>query len=318
MDITERDFLLSIYKTQSFPFWYYRDKYAVQLLTYFLKEPTKISVLKASFYHKFLQKKPLKTITSQLANNQLRASDLLQYLPSEWLNFSLSFTHWGQISKYHNLNWTQTTRPGFSFVLQLNFDDRHHAQYYKWIQPINGEDPLFKYRCHPVSEKKHELTMAWARLDIDLTTGEVLIEEIQSDWFKEFDHIFESQLARKVACEHQPISEGWIHRQAITSIHNLKQYKAYLAPYRKIWAEAMLSATIDFCVQELGIRDLYMHTYASGCQLKNCRPPKSLYTKLPKRFAFKLTGHAPKFISSAKKIQKKIRKGTFNWWRLAF
>lgn len=316
MDIAERDFLLSIYKTQTLPFWYYRDKYAVQLLDYFLKDSMKMSELKAGPHQNLLQKKPLKEITSRLSNNQLSKTDLANYIPKEWLNFNMTFTHWGTISKYHNDNWAQTTLPGFSFVVQLNFDSIHDTLFHKLIKPIAGEDPLFKYTSHPNSDKKYQLTMAWARLDFDLTTGEVLIEEIQSDWFKSFDAIYQGLIDRKFKDERENISASWVAHYATTSIFKLRQYKSFLSIYKKIWAEAIMSAAIDFCTKELGLRDIYMHTYESGCVLKDCSPPKSLYTKVPKKFGFKLTKTAPTFIRRHKKIKKRIRKAGYSWWRL--
>ena len=317
MNIEEINFLTSIYKNRVIPFWYYRDKYAVQLLTYAIEQPTKISAIKAGKQQNLLQKAPLKEITAHLTGSQLKKSDLNNYLPKKWQHYNLTFHKWGGYKKYHKHSWYQTTRPGFSFVIQLNFESEHDAIYHKLISPIPSEDPLFKTFGHPVATKKMRLTLAWARIDLDLETGEVLIEEIQTDWIREVDRMvnqFKDSYQKK---ERERIKDCWLSTYANTSLYNLKAYQAYLAIYKKTWAEAMMSATFDFCVNELGIRTIYFHTYESGKTLKDCDPPKSLYAKLPKKFGFVKTKEAPKFIQSDKKIKKKIRKNDFWWWKLA-
>lgn len=316
MNIEEIDFLLSIYKNRQIPFWYYRDKYAVQLISYYLKKDMKIHTLKTGPLQHLLKKHPLKEITSRLSENKLRKLDLEQYFPKNWLNFNLTFGRWGGFEKYPKHSWYQTTRPGFSFVLQLNFDTNHDIIYHKLIQPNKKEEPLFKTTEHPVARKLMQLTLAWSRLDIDLSTGEVLIEEIQTDWLREVDRLVKRFGRTHAKKEKEKIQDCWLMHYANTSLHNLKAYQNYLQPHKKIWKEAILSATLDFCVKELGIHDIYFHTYQSGCALKDCSPPRSLYTKLPKKFGFKKTNIAPQFIQDAKAIKKKIRRKEFWWWRL--
>lgn len=316
MNIQEIDFLLSIYKNEQTPFWYYRDKYAVQLLTYFLGAEMKMNALKTSSHQNFLTKPPLKEITANLSNNCLKKADLHEYLPKDWLNFNLTYHRWGGYEKYPKHSWYQTTRPGYSFVIQLNFDTKHDTVYHELICPKRNEDPLFKTPGHPVAKKQMQLTLAWARLDVDLTTGEVLIEEVQTDWIREVDRLVKRITQSHAKKEREKIRDCWLMHYADTSLYNLKQYQAYLAPYKKIWQEIMMSATLDFCVKELGIRDIYFHTYKSGCELKDCAPPKSIYTKLPKQFGFKQTKVAPQFIQLEKTLKKKIRQKEYWWWRL--
>ena len=316
MNIEEIEFLSNIYKNQTIPFWYYKDKYAVQLLTYFLTEEIKISTLKASEHQRFLQKQPLKEITAHLSKNRLKKVDLLSYLPKEWKNFNLTFHRWGGYTKYPKHSWYQTTRPGFSFVIQLNFEAVHDTIYHQLIRPKRSEEPLFKTTGHPVSQKHMQLTLAWARIDLDLSTGEVLIEEIQTDWLREVDRLVKRMEQTHAKKEREKIRDCWLMHYADTSLFNLRAYQQYLLPYKRIWSEAMLSATLDFCIKELGISVIYFHTYDSGCQLKDCSPPRSLYTKLPKQFGFKKTKEAPAFIRFEKVVKKKIRRKDFWWWRI--
>jgi len=145
---------------------------------------------------------------------------------------------------------------------------------------------------------------------------EVLIEEIQTDWLREVDRLVKRFGKSHAKKEREKIRDCWLMHYADTSLHNLKAYQNYLASYKKIWAAAIMSATLDFCIKELGIRDIYFHTYKSGGELKDCSPPRSLYTKLPKQFGFKKTKIAPQFIQLEKTIKKKIRRKEFLWWRL--
>lgn len=305
-----------MYRTQKIPYWYYRDKYAVQLLEYHLQEEVKMSDLKASTYQSFLQKAPLKEITSRLTGNRLSPKNLSTYLPKEWLNFNLTFSKWGGYKKHTKDRDNQTTRQGFSFVIQLNFGALHDVQYHRLISPKNVGDHPFKYTCHPVAVAKSRLTLGWARIDLDLDSGELLIEEIQNDWLREVDSMVKRLTDLEKKNENR-FKNHWFFYSYNTTLDQLKKYQTYLAPYKKIWAEAILAASIEFSVKEMGIRDIYFHTYESGCKLKDCTPPKSIYTKLPKRLGFQKTNLAPQFIRDCTYLKKTLRKNDFWWWKLA-
>ncbi len=45
------------------------------------------------------------------------------------------------------------------------------------------DDDSFKYTGHPIHKTRNSI--AWARIDLDYLTGEVLIEEIQNDWLRQ-------------------------------------------------------------------------------------------------------------------------------------
>jgi hypothetical protein len=75
-----------------------------------------------------------------------------------------------------------TSRRGFNLVLQLNFSSRHDEPYRKLVDPDDYRP--FELGGHPVAKGALH-TLAWSRLDIDLNTGEALIEEIQTDWIRE-------------------------------------------------------------------------------------------------------------------------------------
>ena len=98
----------------------------------------------------------------------------------------------------------------------------------------------------------------------------------------------------------------------------LKNYaKNVLAPNAKVWEEAMLAAAIDFVRHELGINSIFYHSFEVGALLKNIRhtkPPRSLYTKLPKQFAFQKTLEGPEFLMREKRVQKLHKKVKEPYW----
>ena len=74
----------------------------------------------------------------------------------------------------------------------------------------------------------------------------------------------------------------------------------------------MTASTIWFIKQELGIERIYMHTARSGWQVKKMcntvHAPRSLYTDLPRKFAFKRTWAAPEFLLETRCYKQLIRK----------
>ena len=145
--------------------------------------------------------------------------------------------------------------------------------------------------------------MAWSRIDFDLETGEAFIEEIQNDWLREVFDIHKDFKAEK-----KKKKEHWITDSV--KERDFEKYVDYLKPYQAYWSEAMLMAVIDFIVHELGIHKVYYHTFESGNYFKqlhkSSRPPRSLYTKLPKRFGFKETKQVPQFWQNNAYMKKRI------------
>ncbi len=70
---------------------------------------------------------------------------------------------------------------------------------------------------------------------------------------------------------------------------------------------------------------MYYHTWESGLLYKQLpednAPPRSLYTKLPKRFGFEKVAMGPSFLDEAQKSRRfwkrrKDKRITAPWWRL--
>jgi hypothetical protein len=268
-------------------FYYFKDRYSLFLLEYFCGSGKTLKEIKSSRFAKLLDKRPVKDCRSKVQNAPLTADDFCYYLANNFEEYTLSLDYWGsdlQWDKYYH----QTSRKGYNLVLQLNFGNLHDQLYKDVLRSTH--DPFICW-SHPVNKKgKH--TMAWARMDIDLDKDEVLIEEIQNDWIR----FAMNQLRDKF----EDCYDG-----------NLEKYvKVVLKEHSRLWDEAMLAATIYFIKKELGISNIYYHSYKSGHRLKNIegeRPPVSLYKALPKRFCFEAVNHPPQFLLEAHKSK--------NWQR---
>ena len=84
----------------------------------------------------------------------------------------------------------------------------------------------------------------------------------------------------------------------------------------------MLAATITFIRDELGIENIFYHTAHTGHKLKRIgggKPPRSLYSQLPKRFCFGKVKTAPEFLMQDKyfrRVHKKINNPEFYYLKL--
>lgn len=302
-------------------FYYYKDKYAVQLMKYAVGCTQKVHEIKKSKWGFLLNKSPLKSILANIKGKELKGEDLQSYWPENHQTFKLSYDHWGEFTKHRHATWRQTSRPGYNLVLQLNFTFQEINNYKKYITPkCDYEDwnPFHSYG-HPATQ----LTMAWARLDMSFETGELLIEEIQNDYLREVIAIYKrlqklDAIKQKKERERH-LDNHWIFRTGGGDFTSYTKYYESLLPFFKIWDEAMLSAVIWFAKEELGIDKVYYHTEDSGRVMKRFRkeytmPPKSLYTKLPRRFGFELIDEAPQFLENEDYLKRIFKKNNKLKW----
>ncbi len=275
---------------------YFKDKYCMFLLDHFIQDRISINELKRSRWAQFCHKPVVKEWLAKLGSKQVD-KDMIAYLwQTQVHHFTLSIGQWGG----QNMYWQQTCRKGYNLVIQLNFTRSHDRCYEQVIEP--GRQP-FSYFSHPISEQRN--TLAWARLDISEDFSEVLIEEIQNDWLR--------LAKRKLNCIDDNTSAETLNRMGIkTDVEKFLLYcETELKPLEKIWDEAMLCATLEFIQQQIGAPDVYMYDHETGAALKSInhsRPPKSLYTRLPKKFGFKQTTEAPSFIQNDRLASKKLKK----------
>lgn len=295
-------------------FRYFKDQYALLLLQYYVGNGKRISEIKASPYAKLLQKSIVKQLLACCGGNILAGEKIKQFFPFEPDCFVLTLDTWNGKD-----NYSQTSRKGWNLVLQLNFSNKHDSLYKRLVKPKYPQE-LNPYN-HPVYQQKQNEyfreTLAWARIDLDFSKNEVLIEEIQSDWVREA-----KELNRDAIMAKQSNREKMPYWAIDGSIDDVVMYcEKIILPYAEIWAEAMMIAAIAFIRNELGINHIYYHTSLSGYKVKNIRydePPRSLYSKLPKRFCFQETDQYPTMLhcdSRFRRLQRKLR--TTYWYKLA-
>lgn len=302
MDINTAKEVIACLPEGKTPFSYYKDRYAVFILSQVIGEACVISDLKQSAYSGLLNKPMIKEIVAKSGDGRLHHDQLEMLCLHAAEPFLLTLDTWG----HGDRGWDQVSRSGYNIVLQLNFTNKHDALFRKLLKP--DENHSFKCFDHPVMKKGERNlfreTLAWARIDFDFNTNEALIEELQTDWLR---------IAKRLLQQVERGRTRFFFNGINTTPVKLKQYlENVLLTYGKIWDEAMLMASIQFIYQELGIDNIYLHTPDTGAAVKKIKyrlPPRSLYSSLPRKFCFSQTKKAPEFLCqnrAFRKLEKKL------------
>lgn len=262
-------------------YFYYKDKYAVDLLSYAFEEAS-IADIKRSRFSGLLRKPIVSDCISSIGTKTLRSKDLEDVWPDDIEPYLLTLGKWGY-DRHGERDYYQTTTSDANLVLQLNFSNRHNAAFRRYV----GEEyrSPYAYYGHPIAPVPNH-TLAWARIDLSLDSGEALIEEIQTDWIRRGN---QELIYYRNRLEDLSLSE----RRRLTYL------ECVLSPHVKMWREAILAAAIWFLYREIGLSKIYYHSYESGCRLKRIdqrRPPRSLYEELPRRFCFETWNGVPRFL----------------------
>lgn len=289
-------------------YYYHADQYAVYLLRRLLSKQPKMAIreLRNSRWSSLLKRPLLKSLVAECGNGYLEEGILDNVWPEQAEPFVMTLGRWGGV---RTQAWSQTSRPGTNLVLQLNLST-------KWCREFEKAVKLSANRffdCgHPLSDTR-ATTLAWARLDIDFGTDEVLVEEIQSDLVRGIVNMY--RLAQRAKAK--GLATFCYRRHELETTLIIAFAVEFLAAFAKNWQEIMLSATLDFVFDELGISLLYYHSFETGNQLKHLhwsKPPRSLYTDLPKRFCFTQTNDAPIFLQQERTLRRKFKKMEKNQW----
>lgn len=289
-------------------FDYFKDKYAVFLLSQAVGKQCAIADLKRSAFAGLLSKPLIKDVVAQSGDGILRQAQLELAWGTMNEPFLLTLDIWGN----GNFRYNQISRPGYSLVLQLNFSNKHDEQFKKLAKP----DQCHDFNCwrHPVMKRSKRAffreTLAWARIDFDFNTNEALIEELQTDWLR---------TAKELLADINSGKASFYGYGVNANPEKLKAYLNYLlSNYSAIWDEALLTAALQFIRQELGIGRIYLHTPDTGAAVKRIKysqPPRSLYSSLPKRFCFSQTEIAPEFLrndGTFRRVEKKLGQTRWN------
>lgn len=320
MDISVYREILAILPRGRTLFHYERDRYAVQLIRYLLRAGWSMRALKESRYARLLGKQPVRDLMSAFGTLDI-GQDEIELAPMERpVPWRLTLSRWGNDRDHR---YVQICRKGFNLVLQLNMPTEHNELLANLTSPHLAN--ILIRRGHP--NNQDEITLAWARIDVDFDNGEALIEEIQSDWIRDVPDVI------KYPRYYRNRIRGRFGHDAVSSLPPLglaKRMKHYsdkhLPRYADRWEETMLAAALFFIVEELGLKCVYMHDFNTGNSLKNIdpdyAPPKSLYTKLPKRFCFEQDGFGPNFLVgetgalTRRKHRRKKLRGPVRFWKL--
>lgn len=302
-------------------FYYFKDRYAQMLLSYYAGSGLAVSRIKKTNFGKLLNNSLIKSLMTKAGDGLLTSTLLNSVWPRHYECYLLTLGQWGSKSKRYRY-YDQTTRSGYNLVLQLNFSARHNRPYDDLIQPTEWHP--FVFDSHPIARQGYH-TLAWSRLDINLDSGQALIEEVQNDWLREALSAKEYVLWLLSDKTKRTWGDSWLADNMNCQPQDVIKYvNRILLRYVKLWDEAMLAATIWFLRHELGIRTIFYHTYDSGRKLKKMtsrysQPPRSIYTDLPRKFCFEKTNSAPEWLVKDKRKRKRPRKslGTLTFWRLS-
>ncbi len=305
-----RDFIIpdgvrAIHQLRRLLFRYYKDRYAAMLLEDILRPRLAIRDLRASPYGRLLERPPIKELVAGKGDGFLHRDNLVNLWPYETQTYVVTFAVWGGENR-RDQRWYQISRPRRQLVLQLNFPHAHDAEYYRLIS--DAKEMPFATDIHPVNMGPR-LTMAWARIDIDFASGEALIEEVQSDWIRNaresLGYALEDRAGRYWKSDYRDKLKAYV--------------ETALAPHIAMWSEAVLAATLHVLIHLCGVNRVWYHDYETGCEIKRMtgwRPPRSLYTELPKRFCFELGEEVPGFILPAQPrwLRKKLERREGRFW----
>ncbi|MCB1639146.1 MAG: hypothetical protein KDI15_09885, partial [Thiothrix sp.] len=280
---------------------YAPDSYAIQLLGDYIGTGMRVAVLRRSPYARLLDKPIVRDALALAGKGELEPWHLElargEYTVRQPLHFVLTLGEWGTEDQ-EDRAWHQLTRTGYHLVLQLNFASDHIRSLRQLVHPENIAP--FSCHLHPVRQEGDHETLAWARIDLDFTSNEALIEEVQSDWVREVREPFYDEIYGK---------------------DMMRTYRQALQPYARVWAEAVLAAALYFIRHELGIETVFYNSFETGNKLKGLAhetdlPPRSLYIELPKKFCFAPTRRAPTFLQPVRFVHYLQRSGQGLWFKL--
>ena len=260
-------------------FHYYRDRYAVYLLQRTVSAGSSLAKLHQGPYSRLLSKPLFKLVLAASGNGQLAAGQLEQFWPPDTQAYVLTLGIWGENER--DWRWRQCSREGGNLVLQLNFCRQHDAVFRQLDR--DGAQPFSCWQ-HPICRKGRN-TMAWSRMDNRDAAQRILDR-----------------------------GEGgggatlWDSQMELTAL--VEYYASAIRQHQAIWDEAMLHASLWFLLEEIGVETIYYHSFATSMVLKGIEdaPPRSLYTKLPKKFCFEQTEEVPAMIREDKRARRRLRK----------
>ncbi|MEM6832188.1 MAG: hypothetical protein AAF562_01080 [Pseudomonadota bacterium] len=286
-------------------FAYGPEDYALHLLKRQLSQSATVRQLKASALYALLQKAQ----TAIKGGGQVDQTDCAQALANRpKYVFPVTVRAWGNNpGPNYDRYYYQTARQGFNLVIQMGLPSEVWRDFRALCKPYL-RDP-YNSDSHP-ARKSGPPTLAWARIDLDWTTREALIEEVQSDW---------------AASIQEDRRDSWVSSYDFGNQPDrvLTFLKHVFPAVETLWPEAILWLTIDMLTQHLKMQRVYMYDHQTGNLTKGYRGrsvgPRSLYEKLPKSFCMVKEEGPPAFLSKdfkAGDLAKRFKDIRPMFWRL--
>lgn len=304
------DAILRAHVPESFS--YQKDCYALSLLALAIGGGRPLSVLRCGPFARLLDKAIVKRALANAGRGVLTPECVRRALPERLAEYTITLGRWGppRSSQGHE-RYYQMSRPGENVVLQLNFPHEHSRAYERLVRPRDWH-PFVLY-SHPARDEA-PYTLGWARLELDVRAGEVLIEEVQSDWVRAVGSYRER--AEEWLALGEPAHLPFNDEMGGTAAEVLNYIEQVLAPHARVWEECVLSAAIELAYERFGTRRVFFHTHEGGrimkCMYSQRLPPRSLYTELPERFCFTRTRVPP----AMHRRDPRVRKGAVEWFVL--
>ncbi|MBB3060423.1 hypothetical protein [Microbulbifer rhizosphaerae] len=291
-------------------YYYFKDRYALAMLWHYCRDGMRVGALRQSRLGRLLSKPLVRQVLSQCGDGVVRPENLASYWPERFHCYTLSLGLWGSA---RSSCWYQTSRAGYNLVLQLNFSNLHDRHYRRL--KLDTDCSPFDFACHPTSRVRN--TLAWSRIDLDLESDTALIEEVQNDWLREARELYEQAKQCLEAKGSRRSGRRWY--ESFPPERAVDYFEMAIEPHLGLWSEAMLSATIEFLLEEIGVGKIFYHSWETGCKVKNCRPPRSVYSSLPEKFCFQRVSRGPQFLYDDRSSRRKMRKiQNQNWYLLDF
>lgn len=288
-------------------FYYFKDRYALLLLRPVCHAGLSVRALRQGPLARLLNKGAVREVIRHSGSGVLTSEALANYWPEHFHCYPVSLGLWGSNRKSR---YFQTSRTGYNLVLQMNFSNVHD-QCYRRLN-LEEDDDSFDLGGHPTSRDRN--TMAWSRIDLDLASDTALIEEIQTDWLRFAKEAYDDAEKVSIGKGKEWKKRGWYYE--FTPTQAIEYFESAVKDHFSIWDEAMLSATLEFLLYEIGIRKIYFHSWETGRRVKHCSPPRSIYGQLPKKFCFQVVSEGPKFLLEDRTSRRKMKKIDQQCWYL--
>lgn len=321
MDKNEISEILNVLEGYREKFPYVKDGFALTRILDEIGDVKALNEIKNGPNGRLLNLPLVRDFIARAGDGKLTPEFFLYNSPNPTDLYVVTLGKWGNERKYWGRGWEQMARPGFNLVVQLNLSGKH----LETMRRVDQELVDYVTPCwtdHPV-RLDGAITASWSRIDMDVSAGVALIEEIQSDWVRETQALRKEvrALSNREDLNRAVINRkrGWPRRRWLKYLEG--------EDFRRIeknWAEATLEASCQFLRREIGITDIYLYDFDTGCRFKDMRerdwqPPRSLYTSLPKRYGMERVEEVPAFLFKKRDrhLRKAIKAAPARFWKLS-